>query len=44
MIQIPDDPIIRSIEQTGYPLWIADDQDWDALDYAEGRCIDDNDD
>ena len=26
-MQIPDCPIIRSMENTGYPLWI--DPDWD---------------
>lgn len=25
MIQVPDCPIIRSIEATGYPPWIDDD-------------------
>lgn len=24
MIGIPDDPIIRSIERTGYPPWMQD--------------------
>jgi hypothetical protein len=24
MYQIPDDPIIRSMESTGYPPWITD--------------------
>ena len=24
MLLIPDDPIIRCIEQTGYPPWISD--------------------
>lgn len=27
MILIPDDPIIRCIERTGYPDWIDDDED-----------------
>jgi len=27
MIQIPDDPIISSIERTGYPYWMDDDPD-----------------
>lgn len=27
MIQIPDDPIIRSIERTGYPPWYFYDDD-----------------
>lgn len=27
MIQIPDDPIIRSIERTGYPPWFFYDDD-----------------
>lgn len=27
MIQIPDCPIIRSIERTGYPPWM--DADWE---------------
>jgi hypothetical protein len=25
MILIPDDPIIRSMERTGYPPWITED-------------------
>ena len=25
MIQIPDDPIIRCIERTGFPPWLRDD-------------------
>lgn len=29
MIQIPDDPIIRSIERRGYPDWIPDEDDWE---------------
>ena len=24
---IPDDPIIRSMERTGYPPWMRDDED-----------------
>lgn len=35
MYQIPDDPIIRSIERTGYPYWMADtgaDEDCDDSD------------
>lgn len=27
MIQIPDDPIIRCVENTGYPPWFHDDSD-----------------
>lgn len=37
MVQIPDDPIIRSAERTGYPPWIQDDgydNDWE--DFDEG--------
>ena len=26
MFLIPDDPIIRSIEQTGYPSWMQGDE------------------
>jgi len=33
MEQIPNDPIIRSIERTGYPPWMQDggyeDEDWE---------------
>lgn len=30
MKQIPDDPIIRCMERTGYPPWWKDsDEDWD---------------
>lgn len=25
MIQIPDHPVIRSLEETGYPPWMRDD-------------------
>ena len=32
MIHIPDDPIIRSIERTGYPPWITEDPpDWEDI-------------
>lgn len=27
MMQIPDCPIIRSIERTGYPPWMQDDEE-----------------
>lgn len=30
MKNIPDCPIIRSMENTGYPLWI--DADWEEID------------
>ena len=26
MVLIPDDPIIRSIEQSGYPSWMQDEE------------------
>ena len=26
---IPDDPIVRCMERTGYPAWIEDDEDGD---------------
>ena len=32
MILIPDDPIIRCIERTGYPPWIRDDWEDDEED------------
>lgn len=32
MRPIPDDPIVRSMERTGYPPWIAD----DLIDYSDG--------
>lgn len=28
MKQIPDDPIIRCMERTGYPPWWKDDDEW----------------
>lgn len=28
MILIPDDPIIASIERTGYPWWMREDADY----------------
>lgn len=27
MLQIPDDPIVRCIERTGYPPWMQGDDD-----------------
>lgn len=27
MVQIPDCPIIRSMERTGYPYWIDEDEE-----------------
>lgn len=43
MLQIPDDPIIRCIERTGYPPWFPDpapdrgedDEDWEEVDYGD---------
>lgn len=32
MILIPDDPIIRCIERTGYPPWIHDEEEDDEED------------
>ena len=32
MIQIPDDPIIRCIERTGFPPWLQDDWEDDEED------------
>ena len=32
MILIPDDPIIRCIERTGYPPWLRDDWEDDEED------------
>lgn len=32
MLDIPDDPIIRCMERTGYPPWTQDDDD----DYDNG--------
>ena len=32
MILIPDDPIIRCIERTGYPTWLRDDWEDDEED------------
>ena len=32
MIQIPDDPIIRCIERTGFPPWLRDDWEDDEED------------
>ena len=29
MFLIPDDPIIRSIERTGYPSWMQEDDEED---------------
>lgn len=29
MEQIPDDPIVRAIERTGYPPWLQEDADDD---------------
>lgn len=29
MYQIPDDPIVRSMERTGYPGWIDGEEDWE---------------
>lgn len=29
MVLIPDDPIVRCMERTGYPPWIEDDEDGD---------------
>lgn len=34
MISIPDDPIIRSMERTGYPPWYHQ-QDYEEDDYDE---------
>lgn len=39
MIQIPDDPIIRCIERTGYPPWYKD--DWDYEEEEEEEYYDD---
>ena len=41
MIQIPDDPIVRCMERTGYPPWFFpyeddEDDDDDFFDYGEG--------
>lgn len=36
-MEIPDDPIIRSIERTGYPPWIDPD-------YADDESEEDDDD
>lgn len=35
MIQIPDDPIIRCIERTGFPPWLRDDWEDDEEDYDD---------
>ena len=35
MKQIPDDPIIRCIERTGYPPWFRDEIEYDDDDYYE---------
>lgn len=46
MRDIPDHPVIASIERTGYPPWIKDDPDDDihALDcFGEEDCDDDSD-
>lgn len=41
MILIPDDPIVRCMERTGYPPWIEDDEDgeewWDDGDVYYGN-------
>lgn len=29
MVLIPDDPIIRAIEATGYPQWMQGDEDYE---------------
>ena len=34
MQQIPDDPIIRCIERTGYPPWMQDEEEEDDEPYA----------
>lgn len=35
MFLIPDDPIISSIERTGYPPWI--DADWEELEEGDNE-------
>ncbi len=38
---IPDDPIIRSIERTGYPPWIDPDwTDWEEDEDPDGGVFD----
>lgn len=37
MRMIPDDPIIRSMENTGYPPWMQDPYKWDEDDWEEGE-------
>ena len=37
MILIPDDPIIRSIERTGFPPWLSDDWEDDEEDDDDER-------
>ena len=37
MIQIPDDPIIRFIERTGFPPWLRDDWEEDEEDDDDER-------
>ena len=37
MILIPDDPIIRCIERTGYPPWLRDDWEDDEEDDDDER-------
>ena len=37
MIQIPDDPIIRCIERTGFPPWLRDDWEDDEEDDDDER-------
>lgn len=36
MLNIPDDPIIRCIERTGYPPWYGRDDDEDEQEVSEG--------
>lgn len=45
MIQIADDPIIRSMERTGYPPWLRSDWDDDEEDDydEEDECDGEND-
>ncbi len=37
MILIPDDPIIRCIERTGFPPWLSDDWEDDEEDDDDER-------
>ena len=41
MVQIPDDPVIRCIERTGYPPWYGREDDDELFDFDEMEDCDD---